>query len=508
MTNQYTTDWALSQGYVHVPVSPEHSLMMSEGMTRAAAAQLERAREYHAEANMPAMQAALTCAISNHYNALAAMHHFGLANPDLTQDPGNPLTVFSVDITATMEQLVRNLNEVSDITAPLQGPTFSRENAETVTWYIDQLEQIQKLAQCRTLAANYAAKDAHGLPWDDTARQAVMATLHQSATKPRPPMGDTWSQKQVPDAGLHSQATQATEQTAFLLEQATARYNEGLPFDVHHSLAAVPDVENELRRRNVPPIGALIEILYVSLDPDDTGLPPGLKELADSLGSPQGGIKGVMTLVAIAAYIHNGRKTVRPLPKLNPYPKGFNRDTAVIHAKQAVAAMENTDHLNRLQEDGVPPIPPFILQAYAHAAHYSLKLAQAGLHSATDETLPSLLKEAAAMGLPPGALTEMVNKLTVNDRLVADTLIQDPRSTWRQMATLQQTKDLLQKGQELGIDSYTLDRLTLEMGHHPSEIENQPRPFPEEKVRALIDTAIDLGIDPAIARLRLTDFAR
>ena len=117
-----------------------------------------------------------------------------------------------------------------------------------------------------------------------------------------------------------------------------------------------------------------------------------------------------MTLVAIAAYIHNGRKTVRPLPKLNPYPKGFNRDTAVIHAKQAVAAMENTDHLNRLQEDGVPPIPPFILQAYAHAAHYSLKLAQAGLHSATDETLPSLLKEAADMGLPPGALTEMVNK--------------------------------------------------------------------------------------------------
>ena len=39
MTNQYSTDWALSQGYVHVPVSPEHSLMMSEGMTRAAAAQ-------------------------------------------------------------------------------------------------------------------------------------------------------------------------------------------------------------------------------------------------------------------------------------------------------------------------------------------------------------------------------------------------------------------------------------------------------------------------------------
>ena len=401
MTNQYSTDWALSQGYVHVPLSPEHSLMMSEGMARATTDQAERAREYHAEANMPATQAALSCAVSNHYHALAALHHFGLVNPHITQDPGNPLAIFSVDLTKTMEQLVKNLSELSKMTGPLRAPTFSREDAEIVTWYIDQLEQIQKLEQCRTLAANYAAKEAHGLPWDDTTRQAVMATLHQSATKPRPPIGDTWSQKQVPDAGLHSQATQATDQTALLLEQATARYNESLPFDIHHSLAAVPDVEDELRRRNVPPIGALIEILYVSVDPDDAALPPGLKELADTLGKPHGAIRGLMTLVAIAAYIHNGRKTVRPLPKLNPYPKGFDRDTAVIHAKQAVAAMEDTANLTKVQDDGVPLIPPFILQTYAEAAHHSLKLAQAGLHSANNETLPSLLREAAVMGLPP-----------------------------------------------------------------------------------------------------------
>ena len=508
MTTPYSTDWALSQGYVHVPLSSEHSLLMAAGMARAASDQAERSRQYDAEANLPATQAALTCAVTNHYNALTAMDHFAVANPHLKKDPENPLNLVSITIARTMEELVRELNELSDMTGPVQGPAFSREKAEIVTWYIDQLEQIQKLAECRRLAADYAAREAHGLPWDDAARQAVMATLHQSATKPRPPIGNTWDQRQVPDAGLHSEATQATEETALLLNQTTARYNESLPFDVHHSFAAVPDVEDELRRRNVPPIGALIETLYVSMNPDDATLPPGLRELAENFGGPQGAIKRLMTSVTIVAYIHNGRKIVRPLASLNPYPKGFDRDTAVIHAKQAVAAMEDTDQLTKLHGDGIPPIPPFILQAYAHAARHSLKLAEAGLHSATSATLPTLLKEEAALGLPPGALKEMVNKLTTNDPQIAATLIQDPHSTWRQMATLQQTKDLLLKGKELGIDPYTLGRLALEMGHDPSKIEYPPHPFPEEKVRALIETAIDLGIDPATARLRLTAFAQ
>ena len=102
----------------------------------------------------------------------------------------------------------------------------------------------------------------------------------------------------------------------------------------------------------------------------------------------------------------------------------------------------------------------------------------------------------------------MVNKLTVNDPLLADALIQDPRSTWRQMATLQQTKDLLQRGEELGIDSYTLGRLAFAMGHRPSQIQYHRHHLSQEEVKVLIDTAIDLGIDPAVARLRLPDFTQ
>ena len=509
--NPYTDeDWALRLGFVDAFISPEHALLMAGSLVRNARDNAHRAEQYLAEANEAGSWAAAIWAALNHNNAYSSMCH-----ADVSATSGDTRRQEQLkELMEETEKLVREgsdlLQEVTLKVDPQRTGVPPENETQAVEWYLHHIHEIQRLTECRRLAAAYGQQDAHGLDWNETARQALTATLQQTATMPQDLTRETGYGTEMLDAGLHQEAMRATEATEKLLGDTIAKYNESLAThlapEIELHLNLVPKAGRRVQELTVPPLGAKVEFMYFSGDKAGDEDDPNIMNnpAAEILSMP---LRGTRSLVAVVAYIHEGHKVITMLGTMNPYPKGFSRKMAEIHAKQAKLSLRESNTVVEAVRNGDPPPPPFVYLTYEHNIEISLKLAQAGLHCVAPGGLQELMDEAANVGIPPGARKQQVSCITKDSEELAGMLMADFEGRWRRTTTARQTRELINRGRELGIDSHTLKDIATSIGHRPSELDIIPETTPEHASQTLREAAEEAGLDEEAVRDYMTSIS-
>ena len=258
-------------------------------------------------------------------------------------------------------------------------------------------------------------------------------------------------------------------------------------------------MEQDIARTIIPAAGARTDVItndaatQVERDPEHP-LSTHLADLITHANIP------IASMIAAVSFIHDGRKHIKPLSEINPYPKGFDTSMARVHAKQAILALDEANLQRRCAEEGTPPPPPPLLAYYRLNARHALNLANAGLHTLSSGELADLNAVAVNAGLSAGARASLINAITNDDQNMADMLLADPQGNWRRTATTRQADQVLEAARDSGVDQNTLAKLAQAMGRpdHPSI--TTPQLISQEAAQLLEQAADAAGIDPMISR--------
>lgn len=489
--NRSNEDWCLAKGYVPIPGTTEHALTMLHSMARCLE-EMTRTADHYRLTNPPAHYAAIGIATAELSNAQQIYHHLNQRNQALFSTENDHIHRATAEIGQRILELAEELSAQQR-----HSPNPQADPREILTpetwWYIHCLAEILIGTESQRLADSYSKRAAASGDWNEEYRQATIATLQQTATRPPAdaalPGPDT-----VPDPALKQQAVQARELATELYRNAERRYNESLPVDLHPLFTQMPDLEQQARNLTVPAAGARVEILTNEINPPGEG--QNEPHILDPLSQMLTALPiSLSSMVGVFAYVHQGRKKILPLSEINPYPKGFSPEMARIHAKQALLALEQ-DSVSTQSLAGPLPLPLPMILYYQEAAERALQLAQRGLHCVQPGTLADLMAEAAAAGLTPGLRAELVRAITADDDRMADLLLGDPNGNWRKTATTSQLNAILKTAQAQGLDNCAISSIAQVLGHQPPPLLNPPEKLTQESVQKLIDAANQAGVDP------------
>ena len=230
--------------------------------------------------------------------------------------------------------------------------------------------------------------------WNAEIKHAHMVALEITADIPDP----------FEDAALAAEASPGLDEEDFqrqkraLWASATARYNESLTSVFGPQLSGYTQLTQTLNQMNIPASGAVI-----GLHRPPAGQ-PAQDSNCDDFGTPTH-----PGLIGYTAYIHHGTRHFKSLT--DPYPKGFGRAMALQHLSQAAQVLSDptvraeqsvtqgeNEHMHRLIAD-------------------MTKITHMNLHDITQQDLAEIAAEADKAGLPPGAITSMLHRLTDDENL-------------------------------------------------------------------------------------------
>lgn len=300
--------------------------------------------------------------------------------------------------------------------------------------------------------------------WNQDTKHAHITAMEMAATIPNPFESLALRSDQGPD----TQEEDSQKEKLQLWNSANNRYNETLSTRISPSLQKYPDLVERLHETDIqastPAIG-----FHHGPETDcsyDEPPPP------------------TWSVTAYMGFIHNGRRHFKAVT--DPYPKATPKATALEHL-----ALSTTALLNQRNNPN-SSIPPASLDDIHRQLADMNTITHMALHQVTSKDVATLAQTAKEAGLPTGAVTNMLHRITYDDRLTT-ILADDPAEDWRKRISPSQARTLLEAAEDCGIDAHTAHHMILALGQNPYIAGANPPAFDKATINEIEQTALELG---------------
>lgn len=300
--------------------------------------------------------------------------------------------------------------------------------------------------------------------WNNQTKHAHMAAMHLAATIPNPFESLALLAESGPDQ-TEEDSLKAKAQT---WSYANNRYNEALPTVVSPNLAKYPDLVDQLLDTDLPPSSSVTGF-YTGPEYDPNEDQPATTHL---------------TTVAYTGFILDDRRHYKAIQ--DPYPRGTPMSLPLEHLSKATQALAD-----RITKE--PACMPKQAQEQIQRLIGDMNtIALLSLHQTTADDIRNLTQTALRHGLPQGAATAMLHRLTSDDRLTT-ILADDPSEKWRQRITTTQARCLAQAAAKCGIDQHTAYHMIEALGQNPYMAGIEIPTLSHSAIQALARDAENLG---------------
>ena len=340
---------------------------------------------------------------------------------------------------------------------------------ETIEYLRGHQQALHNLAQLEVIQHILATQGEGMTGWNDTHHEAHVSTAQFLGYQP--PFSDR-DDLPEPRPGLDRETSAARTKAQEIADTIMNDYTANMPVHLSPAATHLWDPATPPSTGSLSPAFPQFDVLY----PEDAG----------QTGPP----------VPYMTFIHAQAKYVKTINE--PYPKGFPQRLAVEYASAAAqAAMAIATDRNPDAEVESPT--DLIVDEMVHIMGDTAKL---GLHTATPADLKAIVKSAKDAGLPRGARTTLIQALTDYDSNLADTVLQDPTSTWRKRVTRKQALKSLHAARQNRVDVHTLAELANAMGYDPNELGLHVPNLTKPQFAAIVEAVENAGL-PQTAATRI-----